>query len=268
MKLTDKLLLYLSQAQLARNRKFKDLHKGESCYIFGNGISLKSMDLKKFKDKIAIGCNSLFIHNDFDKLDCRYYQIPPPWIYYPYYRYYGKFQRNYIGDLYRKKIKENKHTCFFTSLGNYFSMRGENIYYTHHFGSRDWNLDRCEMDGVFSFMLGATYAMLGTAVYMGFDSAVLVGCDYTFAPAQDFHFFEKGKGSVQKKLSSPYGILFDELRKQIDITTIVQTGMRSSIKYVEYEKYMNCNSTYRENTEIVDKWCLDLLEKQGYYHIY
>ena len=113
------------------------------------------------------------------------------------------------------KIKENKRTCFFTSLGNYFSMRGENIYYTHHFGSRDWNLDRCEMDGIFSFMLGATYAMLGTAVYMGFDSAVLVGCDYTFAPAQDFHFFEKGKGSVQKELSSPYGILFDEDRKLI-----------------------------------------------------
>lgn len=269
MKPTDKLLLYIAQAELAKNKRFKDMHKGQSCYLIGNGVSLKSMDLAKFNDKIAIGCNSLFLHNDFDKLDCRYYQIPATFTFYPYRRYYGKLQGNYLGDLYRRKIRENEQVHFFTSLTNFLNMRGKNVYFTHHFGSRRSSLDRCEMDGAFSFMAGATYAMLGTAIYMGFDSAVLVGCDYTFTPAQNSHFFEKGEGSVQKELGSPYGDLFEEIKKRIDVTTIVQDGMQSSVlKYIEYEKYMNCSPTYRENTEIVDKRYLDLLDKQGFYNVY
>lgn len=270
MKLKDKLLLYAAQTELARNGRFKNLHKGESCYIFGNGVSLKSMDLKKFNDKISIGSNSLFVHKDFDKLDCRYYLIPAAFFCYPYRKFYGKFQRNYIGDLYREKIKEYKRTCFFTSLSNCLNMRGENIYYTHHFGHRDWSLDKCEMDGVFSFMGGATYAMLGTAIYMGFESAVLVGCDYTFAPRQSSHFFEKGKGLVEKEINNDvYGLLFEELQKRIDLTTILQVGMQSNIlKYLEYEEYVKSPSNYLENTEIVDRKSLDYLHKQGLYKIY
>lgn len=269
MNLKDRLLLSLSQAELSRNRRFKNLHKGQSCYLIGNGASLKNMDLARFSDKISIGCNSLFLHNDFNMLDCRYYQIPAAFTFYPYRRYYGKLQRNYLGDLYRRKIRENKHVNFFTSLSNSFNMRDKNVYFTHHFGSRHWDLDRCEMDGVFSFMGGAIYAMLGTAIYMGFDSALLVGCDYTFTPAQDFHFFVKGKGSVQENMGWPYGNLFEEIRKRIDVTTIVHSGLQSSaLKYLQYEKYMKCNPIYHENTEIVDRRDLDALAKQGVWNIY
>lgn len=269
MKLKDRLLLSLSRFALERNRRFKNLHKGQSCYIFGNGVSLKSMNLGRFGDKIAIGCNSLFVHKDFGKLDCRYYQIPATLTFYPYRRYYGKLQRNYIGDLYREKIRENKRTCFFTSLSNRFSVRGGNIYYTHHFGSRDWSLDKCEMDGIFSFMAGGTYAMLGTAIYMGFERAVLVGVDYSFTPRQSSHFFEKGRGSIQKETDDVYGGLFEALQKRIDLTTVVPKGMQSNLlKYVEYEEYMGLPSSYSENTEIVDSGSLDYLNKQGFYRIY
>lgn len=269
MKLKDKLLLSISRPVLERNKRFKNLHKGQSCYIFGNGVSLKSMDLGKFNDRIAIGCNSLFIHKDFGKLDCRYYQIPATLTFYPYRRYYGKLQRNYLGDLYKRKIRENRHVNFFTSLSNYFSVRGENIFYTHHFG-HGWNLDKREMDGIFSLMEGATYAMLGTAIYMGFESAVLVGVDYTFTPRQSSHFFEKGTGSLENETeNNPYGgALFQALQKRIDLTTIVQKGMRSDLlKYVEYEEYVKTPSNYLENTEIVDSHSLACLGKQGFYRI-
>lgn len=269
MKLSDKLLLSLSRPVLERNKRFKNLHKGQSCYLVGNGVSLKSMDLGRFGDKIAIGCNSLFVHKAFGKLDCRYYQIPATLTFYPYRSYYGKLQRNYIGDLYRKKVDENRHINFFTSLSNIFNMRGKNIYYTHHFGSRDWNLDNCAMDGIFSFMAGGTYAMLGTAIYMGFESAVLVGMDYTFTPRQSHHFFEKGRGFVHKEADNVYGELFEALRNRIDLVTIVPNGMQSSLlKYVEYEKYTSSPSTYSENTEIIDTESLAYLNKQGYYGIY
>lgn len=269
MKLSDKLLLSLSHPVLERNKRFKNLHRGQSCYLFGNGVSLKSMDLGRFSDKIAIGCNSLFVHKDFGKLDCRYYQIPATLTFYPYRRYYGKLQRNYIGDLYRKKIGENRRVNFFTSLSNILNMRGNNIYYTHHFGSRVRSLDKCEMDGVFSFMAGGTYAMLGTAIYMGFESAVLVGVDYTFTPRQSHHFFEKGQGFVHKEVDNVYGGLFEALQDRIDLTTVVPNRMQSSLlKYVEYEKYTGASSIYSENMEVVDAESLAYLNKQGYYRIY
>src|SRR3974390_1649101 len=151
MRLTDRLLLRLSRRELSRNRPFKDLPKGESCYLFGNGVSLKSMDLRRFSDRLSIGCNSLFIHKDFASLDCRYYQIPGPFLFYRYRNYYGRRQRNCMGDLYREKIGEYPQTRFFTSLSNRFGVRGSRVHYTHHFGCREWQLDQCDLAGTFSF---------------------------------------------------------------------------------------------------------------------
>ena len=44
--------------------KFRDTHKGESCYVFGNGPSLKWFDLKKFSDKPSISSGQLHYHKE------------------------------------------------------------------------------------------------------------------------------------------------------------------------------------------------------------
>ena len=61
--------------------KFKDLHKDEECYIFGNGPSIKWMDLSNFKDKISICTGQMHYHKDFDELDSRYFLLMEPWIF-------------------------------------------------------------------------------------------------------------------------------------------------------------------------------------------
>ena len=45
-----KLLNYISRGILSKNIKFKNKHKGEECYIFGNGSSIKYFELSKFSD--------------------------------------------------------------------------------------------------------------------------------------------------------------------------------------------------------------------------
>ena len=113
--------------------------------------------------------------------------------------------------------------------------------------------------------------MLGTAIFMGFDSAVLVGCDYTFTPRQGSHFFENGKGLVVSGTQDDggYGLLFEEVQRRINLTTIVQRGMISDLlEYVDYEEYVKSPSCYKENVEIVDRGSLDYLHKQGFYNIY
>ena len=41
------------------NLNLKDIHKGETCYIFGNGGSIKYYDLSLFNNHIGIGLNYL-----------------------------------------------------------------------------------------------------------------------------------------------------------------------------------------------------------------
>jgi hypothetical protein len=271
VRLSQNLLWRAASSQLAPNAKFKDLHRGETCYLIGNGESLKSMDLARFNDKVSIGCNFLFVHNDFAQLDCRYYQIPGPHVFFPFRTYYGKFQRNYLGDLYRKKVRDCQQTRFFTSLANCLDMRGANVSYTHHFGHAPNDPEACDMAGVFSFMGGATAAMLGTAIYMGFTRAVLVGFDYLFAGRTSLHFFEFGRGLPVRDLTNnpTFARLLDVCAQRLELLAVVPPGMSSDIvPCVSYEEYVGTPIKYRENHEIIDGSSIEALDRQGYYGMY
>ena len=270
MSWSDQLLLGLAQPLLRRNRQFENRHAGQSCYVFGNGASLKGMDLSGFADRVSIGCNSLFVHKDFDKLDCRYYFVSAPFIFYRYRKYYGRLQRNYLGELYREKIMAYPAVSFFTSLSNWGKLREDNLFYTHHFGSRTWDFGQARLDGRFSFMQGAIYAMVGLAHWMGITSITLVGCDYAFSPQYGSHFFEKAPSEKIENEEAPYGgNFFSECAKVMDLSIIVPDGVRSNLMpYVEYSAHAGKRHLYRENTEIVSQQDLGFFAKQGYYNIF
>ena len=59
----ERVIPFFANAQLSKIYKFKNLHKGEACYLFGDGPSVKYFDLKQFSDKISIPCSSI---NSFD----------------------------------------------------------------------------------------------------------------------------------------------------------------------------------------------------------
>ena len=265
--LFNKLIYSLNKRSFSRNVQFKDMHKGDTCYIFGNGESIKSMDLNNFNDKISIGCNNLFLHKDFEKLDCRYYQIVAPLIFLPYFKYYGKLQKNDIASVYRKKIKSLKKTLFFTSIFNKYSLVANNIYYEHHFDKPGPDIKNCDLAGSFSFMNGATDAMIGMAVYMGFKKAILVGVDYTFADNNSMHFFEKGRGT--EKNEEKYNVIFlNQIKENIDLVTITTNDYKSdTLEHVSYFDYTGKSEIYQENVDIILASDLEKLDKMRLYKI-
>lgn len=269
MSWSEQFLFRLAQPLLRRNRQFENRHAGQSCYVFGNGASLKGVDLSCFSDRISIGCNSLFLHKDFGKLDCRYYFLPAAFLFHRYRKYYGRWHRNYMGDLYREKVPAHPNVKFFTSLSNWVGLRADNLYYTHHFCSRAWDFGQARLDGHFSFMQGGMYAMVGLAFWMGFKNMILVGCDYTFSPRHGSHFFEKGPGRKIEDEEIPYGgDFFGECAKVMDLSVIVPDGVRSKLMpWIEYSAHSGKPFLYRENTEIVSGHDLELLAKQGSYNI-
>lgn len=270
MSLSNQFLFQVAQPLLHRNRRFENRHAGQSCYVFGNGASLKGMDLACFSDRVSIGCNSLFLHKDFDKLDCRYYVLPAAFLFHRYRKYYGRLYRNYMGDLFRENVLAHPGVSFFTSLSNWIGLRAANLYYIHHFGSRGWDFEHVRLHKQFSFMQGAMYAMVGLAYCMGFTSITLVGCDYAFSPRYGFHFFEQGLGQKIEDDGAHYGgDFFGECAKLMDFSIIVPDGVRSELMpQVAYATHAGKPLMYRENAEIVSQHDLRLLAKQGYYNIF
>jgi hypothetical protein len=227
------------------------------------------MDLSSFSDQVSIGCNSLFVHKDFNKLNCLYYFLPAAFLFHRYRKYYGRWRRNYVGDLFRAKVLAHPEVSFFTSLSNWIGLRAKNLYYTHHFGARAWDFQHACLDGHFSFMGGGIYAMLGLAYLMGFKSVTLVGCDYAFSPSYGSHFFEKGPGKKIENEGLPYcGDFFSACAKVMDMSIIVPNGERSELMhYVNYSAHASKPFSYLENVEIVSQHDLGLLAMQGYYNV-
>ncbi len=71
----DRLVFYYHKRKLKnclklvkKNSGLKDSHKGETCYIFGNGPSVKNMDLSMFSDKFVFTVNQLARNPHFSDL--------------------------------------------------------------------------------------------------------------------------------------------------------------------------------------------------------
>jgi len=257
MNLKNKALYLLSKKVLDRNTRFKGLHAGESCYIFGNGASIKYFDLGLFNDRVSIGCGSLFLHHDFHKLDLKYYYTGHPFLFYKYWKnpYKKKYERNLLGELWKKNIQFNSSIEYFVSLSNYSRIRGSNINYVHHFGHISSNPPKIELDNVFSTMDGSLNAMVGLAVYMGFNEITLVGCDYTYRPRSQGHFFEFGKfpDLIEKEVFSKDLLSYVESEANIETLTIDENYVGEILNHTSYEELLLSKPHYQENRGIVSK---------------
>jgi len=258
----NKTLKFLSRGVLSENEKFKNRHKGETCYIIGNGASLKSMDLSSFTDHITIPLNFLCLHNDFKLLNAPYYVISAPSFLYSYRTnpYTKKFTKNHLGRAFQKSITEFPDITLFTSLSNYFGFKMvKKINYFHHFGCRDIDINKCDISGNFSFMKGGLHAGIGLAINMGFQKAILVGCDYIFTPLSDGHFYASGPSLISENNNNIYESLIYETNNIMELELITDTAESNWMRYQNYEKYSGKKLYYRENREIVRSEYLDLL---------
>ena len=252
----NKILLNLFSETLKKNTKFKDLHKGESCYIIGNGSSLKYYDLKLFNEKVSIGCGALFAHKDFSHLNLKYYYVAHPLFFYEFWKnpYSKRYEKNKVGEFYRKKMALYPSIEYFTSLSNYFGIKGHNINYLYHFGQSDELSIDCQMDSVFSLMDGSMKGMIGAALYMGYTDITLVGCDYTFSPKLQGHFYERGP---EKRSEGPafIGATLNLVKDKVTIRTITpnEEFKGDTLPFMTYKELLGVDPLYSDNNNILSE---------------
>ena len=247
-------------------KNFSNRHKGESCYIFGDGPSIKWFDLGLFSDKPSIFTGLLHHHNDFYKLNVKYATLIEPWGFaHPMIR--GFFTRGLtrtqldtdyiITNHYRQLVKDSSNIDFFINLSNMLSFRRKNIHYIY----RNLPEIRNRTDKIlskFNLFGGSFHCALSLAYYFGFSKIYLVGHDaWTIQPVRNLRFYESGRGKIFDNVPG-----FDELleifKNEMDIYTISVNGHSNNVRNINYEDYTGVPPVYKENFEIINEKSLKM----------
>ena len=259
----------LSKITLGRVRRFKDIHRGDSCYLFGDGVSLKWFDLKEFSNKIAIASSQLPFHNSFNELNAKYLVLTEPFWFYP--RIITDYVTNSVSQPklsreYRNIVRENPDTQFFFNFSNYPVIRANNISFLFR-DILDPRLPNNFISNRIPSFGGALRVGILLAIYMGFDHVYLTGCDYSHLPARNLHWYEKGKGvfTTHKNYEKEF---FKVAKEFINITTITLDGSSEFIDSVTYKEHTGTEPIYRENTELLDDKSMKILDTWHDYSIY
>jgi hypothetical protein len=157
--------------------KFKDTHKGESCFIIGNGPSLNKMDLSKLDGYYKFGMNKIYYI--FDKVDLKldYYVAVNPLV-----------------------IEQSKHEIEnVIKCPAFLSQKPSEKYITpkeYVFSvntSTPWQFQYDTSSGV-SEGATVTFVAMQLAFYMGFQNIFLIGVDHNFQ--------QKGKPNEEQRMEN------------------------------------------------------------------
>ncbi len=247
--------------------RFNNRHEGETCYIFGDGPSIKWFDFSEFGNHPAICCGMIPFHKDFDKLDVRYIALVEPWLFVP-----KMFQPKILHCLrqvaaeYKWRIASLSENEFFISLSNRFSLSAKNINYVY----RNLPNPRNDIDkqlNQFDCFAGSFHATLTLAYYMGFKKIYLVGFDsWTIQPARKSRWYELGEGELFQPTNFATEFL-DVLRPEIDIYTISNDGQSCNAKNISYETYVGKTPVFRENYSLLSDHHLKVLATCAEYKV-
>jgi glycosyltransferase involved in cell wall biosynthesis len=146
-----------------RIREFRDAYKGRRCFIIGNGPSLRRMDLSPLRDEVTFGLNRIYLL--FEELG---------------------FSTTFLVSINRLVLEQAAHEM--TAVDSTVFL---NWWSRHHVPpERDpiylrvtSATPRFSMEVDRGIWAGATvtFSALQLAYYMGFEEAILIGVDHSFA---------------------------------------------------------------------------------------
>jgi hypothetical protein len=152
-------------------KKFKDIHKGERCFIVGNGPSLRIQDLEKLKNESTFATNKIFVIFGDTSWRPTYYCIQDFQLIMSEIK---SIKQNV--DIENKFIAGNPLIIKNIHLPNwvYFFLDIRRFYPNRPLFSQD--ISKQIFEG-----FTVTYASIQLAVYMGFSEIYLLGIDFNYS---------------------------------------------------------------------------------------
>lgn len=182
-KIEGKMLARSHRDELSINAKLKNSKKGKRCFILGNGPSLNTQDLTKLVNEETFVVNTFWNHPQYQEINPKYYVIVDTEVFPQKEATY--WSKNLLD---RKSVVESRPntTMFFNVLGKEL-VEKNNLYpknpkyYLALDGYLKENLKfNIEIDRTIPKTKNVIIACLMTAVYMGFEEIILIGCEHDF----------------------------------------------------------------------------------------
>lgn len=188
----------------------KNIHKGEICFVIGNGPSLTPEDLQTLHDNHVITFATNRIYNMFDKTSWR-----PA--------YYVSEDINVIRNV-KKEVEavESERKFLPVNLKWYedFDIPGADYFYIDY--SEDFSENYgLSLDIAHSIRCRATVTTtcIQIAIYMGFSEIYLLGVDHSFAKMVDKNGNVIEDRSIRSHFTDDYNSDIPDLGYNIDATT-------------------------------------------------
>ena len=157
---TNYITWYFKHSQYLK--QFKDIHKGEGCFIIGNGPSLNQTNLKELKHYHTFGLNKIHLMQKKVDLNLSYHVCVNP----------------YVIEQSAEQFKSLKCPSFISYQASLRKITSyPNLYFILTGGPYTFQKDLlqpiCEGYTV-------TYVAMQIAFYMGFSQVFLIGVDHSF----------------------------------------------------------------------------------------
>ncbi|MCX6291578.1 MAG: hypothetical protein NT126_07415 [Bacteroidetes bacterium] len=157
------ILNLFPDALLVQNKKFKNLHKGERCFILGSGHSVMTHDLTKLKSDLVITQNHFHAHKDIGIINPKYHIVIPK--FHP-----SEYDKDWIDWIKSMEEKLPSATTFFFGkntkpiIDSETQISDRSFYINHGFHAICLHKAKVEQ-------------CITIALYMGFSKIYLVGFD-------------------------------------------------------------------------------------------
>lgn len=176
---------------LKRNRQLKDRHAGETCFIVGNGPSLKQQDLTKLQGKTVFMVNRAFLLEEYKIIQPNYHFIVDPKL------FNGQWSLDFLDQAHEKNpnVEFFLHVTWlrdtrFQEIDKKFKVHWifQNLNFTPFFSNRKIDLSWL------TYSNAVVEQAITAAIYMGFQKIYYLGVDgtglaYNILKRQDSHVY-------------------------------------------------------------------------------
>jgi len=143
--------------------KYKSIHRGESCFIIGNGPSLNKMDLTKLNGHYCFGLNKIYLIWDRVDLKLSYYVAVNP----------------FVIEQSKQEIEQNINCPRFISYNASKECIKDHEGIERIYTKGGWEF-ATNMQSTINEGATVTYVAMQIAYYMGFQKVYLIGVDHNF----------------------------------------------------------------------------------------
>lgn len=180
-------LKFKTKHLIKKNRKFKDKHLGERCFILGTGPSLNNLlenDIDNLKNEVVFAVNSIYKSKIVDEITPTYYSL--------FDNLYWDQEKHAFADILKKY--ELQKPLFLTDYRTY-SIVKDNDYEknTLFLFNKKFPITKIEscIDKNMYIGQNVVSTTILIAIFMGFKEIYLLGCDYnSFATQVGEHCYD------------------------------------------------------------------------------